>query len=890
MAYVTVPKDLKKVKNKVALNLTLRQIVCFAIAGVIGIPFYFLVRDKIGTSTTMIITVLIMLPAFLFAMYEKDGQPLEKVLKNLINVNFLKPHVRKKAKVGTWQIDREYRDRKDVSVQETIPYKEMSNDGIIRIKDGSYSKMIRFHDVSYTLAGKEEQEAIFEYWCEFLNYFDSNVPFEITFRNRHSDMTELKEKIYIKEQDDEFNEVRSEYAKMLKGQLSKGNNGLIKEKYITFVVEATDIQEARVKLNRIESDLITNLKAFGVRTDTIDGKERMRLMYEELNGVDKKLPPRFPNEKSLDRISPEKISFKNSKFYEIESEDEKKYVSVSYMQLTAPEISDKMLFEFLDLNLDQTITFHIRSIEQAEAVKLIKAKVTDIDRMTIEEQKKAVRSGYDMDIIPSDLNTFGNDAKRLLNDLQSRNERMFEVTILFKNEGMTKQDLDTAIFQVSGVAQKYNCQIKRLDNMQEEGFGSTLMIGECHVPITRMLTTTSTAVFIPFTTEELFMGGQYYGLNAVSNNVIIADRKKLTNPNGIVVGQPGKGKSFSVKREMTDVFITTDDDICINDPEAEYGPLVEALGGTIIKLSATSKDYVNPLDINENYADDDNPLGMKSDFVLSLCELIMGNRNGIEAGERSVIDRCLPLIYRKYFDNPVPQNMPTLGDLYECLLKQPEPEAKRIATALEIYVNGSLKVFNHRTNVDLSNRVICFDTKELGKQLKKIGMLIVQDQVWNRVTKNRNSHKSTRYYMDEFHLLLKEEQTASYSVEIWKRFRKWGGIPTGITQNIKDLFRSREIENILENSDFIYMLGQASGDREILAKHLHISPKQEKYITNSGEGEGLIFFGDTIIPFKDKFDRNLKLYELMTTKPDEVRKRDAKNRRKRHESKKQKKI
>ena len=521
MAYVTVPKDLKKVKNKVALNLTLRQIVCFAIAGVIGIPFYFLVRDKIGTSTTMIITVLIMLPAFLFAMYEKDGQPLEKVLKNLINVNFLKPHVRKKAKVGTWQIDREYRDRKDVSVQETIPYKEMSNDGIIRIKDGSYSKMIRFHDVSYTLAGKEEQEAIFEYWCEFLNYFDSNVPFEITFRNRHSDMTELKEKIYIKEQDDEFNEVRSEYAKMLKGQLSKGNNGLIKEKYITFVVEATNIQEARVKLNRIESDLITNLKAFGVRTDTIDGKERMRLMYEELNSVDKKLPPRFPNEKSLDRISPEKISFKNSKFYEIESEDEKKYVSVSYMQLTAPEISDKMLSEFLDLNLDQTITFHIRSIEQAEAVKLIKAKVTDIDRMTIEEQKKAVRSGYDMDIIPSDLNTFGNDAKRLLNDLQSRNERMFEVTILFKNEGMTKQDLDTAIFQVSGVAQKYNCQIKRLDNMQEEGFGSTLMIGECHVPITRMLTTTSTAVFIPFTTEELFMGYTVYNRRTLYGRAIL---------------------------------------------------------------------------------------------------------------------------------------------------------------------------------------------------------------------------------------------------------------------------------------------------------------------------------------------------------------------------------
>lgn len=886
MAYVSVPKDLGKVKNKVFLNLTLRQIVCFVVAAAIGVPIYFLTKDSLGTSTSTVIAVLVMLPAFLFAMYEKNSMPLEKVLHNLIKVHFIKPNVRKKAKAGTWNKNKDKRN-KDISVQETINYKEMSKDGICRIKEGKYSKMIRFYDISYTLAGKEEQESIFEYYCEFLNYFDSNVPFEITFRNRHSNMDELKKKIEISNQNDKFNEVRKEYAKMLKGQLSKGNNGLLKEKYITFSVEAKDIKEARVKLNRIESDIIANFKAFGVRAESIDGNERKSIMYQDLNGIDKALPKPKAKEKSKDQIAPKSISFKNGRLFEVESEDSKRFMAMSFLSLTAPEISDRMLSEFLDLNLDQTITFHIRSIEQVEAVKLVKAKVTDIDRMTIEEQKKAVRSGYDMDIIPSDLNTFGADAKRLLNDLQSRNERMFEVTILFRNEGKTKQELETAIFQVSGVAQKYNCTLNRLDHMQEEGFNSSLMIGENQVPINRKLTTTSTAVFVPFTTEELFMGGQYYGLNAISNNVIIADRKKLTNPNGIVVGQPGKGKSFSVKREMTDVFITTNDDICINDPESEYRPLVEALGGTIIKLSATSKDYVNPLDINENYADDDNPLGMKSDFVLSLCELIMGNRNGIEAGERSVIDRCLPLIYRDYFSNPTPENMPILGDLYDCLLKQPEPEAKRIATALEIYVNGSLKVFNHRTNVDLSNRVVCFDTKELGKQLKKIGMLIVQDQVWNRVTKNRNSHKSTRYYMDEFHLLLKEEQTAAYSVEIWKRFRKWGGIPTGITQNIKDLFRSREIENILENSDFIYMLGQAAGDREILSKYLHISPKQEKYITNSGEGEGLIFFGDTIIPFKDKFDRSLKLYELMTTKPEEVRLREAKKSRRKGYGKKE---
>ena len=390
--------------------------------------------------------------------------------------------------------------------------------------------------------------------------------------------------------------------------------------------------------------------------------------------------------------------------------------------------------------------------------------------------------------------------------------------------------------------------------------------------IKRALTTTSTAIFVPFTTQELFMEGDslYYGLNAVSNNMIMADRKQLKNPNGLILGTPGSGKSFSAKREITNVFFTTTDDIIVADPEGEYYPLVEALGGQVIHISSTSKDYINPMDINLNYADDDNPLGMKSDFILSLCELIMGARDGMEPEEKSVIDRCLPLVYQKYLNDPKPENMPTLGDLYDCLREQKERQAQRIATALEIYVNGSLRVFNHQTNVELDNRIICFDIKELGKQLKKLGMLIVQDQVWNRVTVNRNSKKNTRYYIDEFHLLLKEEQTAAYSVEIWKRFRKWGGVPTGITQNIKDLLASREIENIFENSDFIYMLNQASGDRQILAKQLNISPFQLSYVTNSNEGEGLLFYGNTIIPFKDKFDTSLKLYSLMTTKPNEM--------------------
>lgn len=336
---------------------------------------------------------------------------------------------------------------------------------------------------------------------------------------------------------------------------------------------------------------------------------------------------------------------------------------------------------------------------------------------------------------------------------------------------------------------------------------------------------------------------------------------------------PGAGKSFAAKREITNAFIVTKDDIIVCDPEGEYYPLFRAFHGQVIRISPTSHDYINPMDINLDYADDDDPLSLKSDFILSLCELVVGGKNGLEPVEKTVIDRCVRLVYQDFLSDPVPEKMPILEDLYNLLREQKEQEAQRLATALEIYVNGSLKVFNHRTNVELNNRMVCFDIKDLGKQLKKLGMLIVQDQVWNRVTINRSANKSTRYYIDEFHLLLKEEQTASYSVEIWKRFRKWGGIPTGITQNVKDLLASREIENIFENSDFILMLNQASGDRQILAKQLNISPHQLSYVTNSGEGEGLVFYGSTIIPFKDKFDNSLMLYALMTSKPDEVEKR-----------------
>jgi len=508
-------------------------------------------------------------------------------------------------------------------------------------------------------------------------------------------------------------------------------------------------------------------------------------------------------------------------------------------------------------------------VDQVKAIKTIKRKITDLDRMKMDEQKKAVRAGYDMDIIPSDLATFGTEAKKLLQELQSRNERMFLLTFLVVNVADNKQRLGNNVFQASSIAQKYNCQLTKLDFQQEEGFMSALPLGYNQIEIRRGLTTSSVAIFVPFTTQELFQDGKealYCGLNALSNNLIMVDRKLLKNPNGLILGTPGSGKSFSAKREIANVFLVTTDDIIICDPEAEYGPLVEHLHGQVVKISPTSTDYLNPMDLNLNYSDDENPLSLKSDFILSLCELIVGGKDGLQPVEKTIIDRCVRTVYREYLNDPVPEKMPILEDLYNELRRQDEKEAQYIATALEIYVTGSLNVFNHRSNVNIENRVVSFDIKELGKQLKKIGMLVVQDAVWNRVTVNREQRKSTRYYIDEMHLLLKEEQTAAYTVEIWKRFRKWGGIPTGITQNVKDLLSSREVENIFENPDYVYMLNQASGDRQILAKQLNISPHQLSYVTQSGEGEGLLFYGSVILPFVDRFPKDMELYKVITTK------------------------
>lgn len=770
----------------------------------------------------------------------------------------------------------EKEQEKALSAQNSIPYLQMSPGGICQVDKTTWSKTIRFEDINYQLQKDDEKQHIFSAWCDFLNSFDSSVAIQISFINHHSDMREFKRMLDIPSKEDGHDELRKEYADMLKRQLAMGHNGVMKERYITFAVQAETLTDASMHLGQVEDEIMKNFKVLGVRAEPLDGKERLKILYEAFHPGET-APFTFDYRDLLhsglstkDYIAPSSFTFRDGRHYLIGDRPG----AVSFLQIEASQITDKVLSKFLSVDADLILNMHIQSIENNKALKMVKEKMTDINKMVIEEQKKAVRSGYDMDILPADLQTYGTEAKNMLHALQTRNERMFRITILILNTEETMEQLRTVLKTMGSAALEENCLFKRLDYLQEEGVMSSIPLGKNFVPIHRDITTTTASIFIPFTTQELFMGGDslYYGLNATSGNMIMADRKKLMAPNGLILGTPGSGKSFAAKREITNAYFATDDDIIICDPEGEYYPLVEALGGQVVRLYSGSKDYINPMDITMHYSgENENPLSMKSDFIMSLCDLIMHNRGMVNPIQHTMVDRAMELIYEEYLKDPRPEKMPTLADLCAALKLQNNEQADLVATSLELYVSGSMNYFNHRTNVELNNRVVCFDIKDLDNSLKKIGMFIVQDQIWNRVSINRTLHKSTRYYQDEFHVLLNQPQTAEYSVQIWKRFRKWGGIPTGITQNVSDLRNSPQVNSIFSNSDFIIMLNQRGEDQKMLAQTLGISDDQMKHVTWSQEGEGLLFFGNTILPFKDKLPKETKLYKLITTKPEDLR-------------------
>ena len=668
-------------------------------------------------------------------------------------------------------------DGKPHTVQDSIPFRNLYPDGLCRLDDRLFSKTIAYEDVNYRLAGPDDQRDIFERLCDFYNGYDPSIGVQMTLSSRHEDKN--GNLFGMDAQGDALDDMRVEASGILQMQYERGNNGFVKRKYVTLTIEAENLPAARARFSRIEADTLNRFTVMGAGARALDGKERLALLHGLLHPEGGQfafewnwLPASGLSVK--DFIAPSSFEFGETRHFRIGE----MYGAVSFLQILAPEIQDRILTDFMDVEGNLLATMHVRGINQNEAIKMVKRKITDLDAMKIQEQKKAARSGYDLDILPSDLSTYGGAAKNLLQDLQSRNERMFNMTFLMLHLAPTKQKLEIAVSQSASVAQTHNCILTRLDFQQEEGLMSCLPLGLNQIEIQRGLTTSSTAIFVPFTTQELFQNGKealYYGINALSNNLIMVDRKLLKNPNGLILGTPGSGKSFSAKREIANCFLLTSDDVIICDPEAEYAPLVERLHGQVIKISPTSTNYINPMDLNLDYSDDESPLSLKSDFILSLCELIVGGKEGLQPVQKTIIDRCVRLVYQTYLNDPRPENMPILEDLYNLLRSQEEKEAQYIATALEIYVTGSLNVFNHQSNVDINNRIVCYDIKELGKQLKKIGMLVVQDQVWNRVTINRAAHKSTRYYIDEMHLLLKEEQTAAYTVEIWKRFRKWGG-------------------------------------------------------------------------------------------------------------------
>ena len=758
------------------------------------------------------------------------------------------------------------------SAQQTIPYREMLKDGICRVQDNYYTKTIEYEDINYAVASSDDQATIFDGYSSFLNYFDAALPFQLSFIN-HRSRPENRYTVNIPMKQDEHNGIRGEFVDMLENQIAKSNNGIMRSKYITFGITADGIQAARPRLERVEADITGNFKRLGVQSRPLNGRERLELLHSQLHPGGKE---KFVFDWSMipqtgmgtkDFIAPTSLDFRQSRAFRVGTT----WGAASYMQIMASELSDKLLAELLEVDAEMTITMHIRTVDQSKAIKTVKGKLTDIDKMKMDEQKKAVRSGYDMDILPPDLVTFSKDAAALLQDLQSRNERMFLLTFLIVNTANTRQQLDNDIFTVAGITQKYNCMLKRLDFQQEQGFMSSLPLGWNGIEIQRGMTTSSTAIFIPFMTRELRMGGQslYYGQNALSHNVIMADRKKLKSANGLYLGSTGSGKSFAAKRELINVFLATNDRIIVVDPMGEYAPLIQRLGGLVLELAPDSPNHINPMALQMSITDEESPLSMKADFILSLCELIIGGREGLQPIEKTVIDRCVRTVYRDFVISPETAKTPTLQDLYEILNEQSEPEAKRIATALELYCTGSLNLFNHQTNVNLDNRVVCIVLKKLGEGLRKIAMHITNEFVQSAVNTNFKNGIATWCYFDEFHILLQDSLSASYFVRIWKMLRKKGCVPSALTQNVKDLFTSREIENILENTDFMVLLSQAQGDRQILAKQLGISSHQLSYITHSNSGEGLLFYGNTTIPFVDRFPRG-EIYDLLTTRPEDL--------------------
>ena len=774
---------------------------------------------------------------------------------------------------------------KGISTEQTISFQQMSPDGICMVKEGYYTLMIELADANYKIRDRNERLAMLDQYAQILNSFDPSICFQLFLFSRHSDSRDLADKFNVPLRGDGHDFLREEYTGLLKSLCEKSTSGITKGRYLIIGMEAENLKQARFRLEERAKEIIGDFDEMGSSARILDGTERLKLLYEFYNqdkpeGFDFSYEAmRESGDSVKDYIAPKKMDFSKAGILKTDRE----YVSTGYVDLDCAKLNETLMESLSEIDECFSVSIHMQTIEPEKAMKITRRSLTDIQSSKINQQKKAFDGGYDNDVISNSIVQMENNANEILRNLNESNQKLIRTTFLITAFGRTKRELEAIHERVFSKFKAIGCRSFDLKHTQEQALNAAAPIGINTLDQKRIMLTKDAAIFIPFRTWELSQGGDfiYYGVNNLSRNLILGDRKQLQNPNGLIVGIPGSGKSFSAKREILGTYTCTKDDIIICDPEGEYFPLVTALGGTVVKLSTTSNDYLNPMDINYSHKFDREELKTKSDFILTLCDCIAGGNLGLESDERGIIDSCLNVVYEKFFNDPKPENMPILEDLYNALVDYTpnytvaeeltvaaRKKALHIANSLVLYVHGSQNYFNHRTNVDSNNRIICFDIRDLGRQLKELGMLIVQDAVWNRVSRNREQKVATRYYCDEFHLLLREGQTAKYSAEIWKRFRKWGGIPTGITQNVRDFLLSGEVENILSTSEFLYILKQSPSDRDLLMEKLKLSATEMEYVLNAGKGCGILRFGDNEkkIVFEDDYPKDTKSYEMMNTR------------------------
>ena len=754
-------------------------------------------------------------------------------------------------------------------VQDVIPIKAIYEDGIFQIVKDKYSKTFRFSDINYAVASKEDKEVMFLEYSELLNSFDSGATTKITINNRHLNRLDFEKTILIPYKGDKLDKYRKEYNNMLL-QKASGANSIVQDKYVTISISKKSIEDARNYFARVAAELSNHFARLGSKCKELDVRERLRIIHDFYRSGEetafhfdlKETMKKGHNFK--DYICPDTFEFQKDYFMMGD-----RYARVLFCKEYASYIKDTMITELTDMNHNMMLSIDIIPVPTDEAVREAENRLLGVETNITNWQRRQNSNNNFSATVPYDMEQQKKEMKEFLDDLTTRDQRMMFAVVTLVHTADSKKQLDNDTEAILTTARKHLCQFATLKYQQMDGLNTVLPFGTRKIDAFRTLTTESLSVLMPFRVQDIrHNGGIYYGQNVISKNMIIADRRQLLNGNEFILGVPGGGKSFTAKGEIVNLMLSGDSDIIIIDPEREYGRLVEALGGEIINISATSPNHINAMDMSKDYGDGANPIILKSEFIMSLCEQLIGGNN-LGAKQKSIIDRCTASVYRDFQQRGYEGKVPTLKDFHAELLRQEEVEAKEIALAIELFTSGSLNTFAKETNVNTSSRLISYDILDLGKQLMPIGMLVVLDSILNRIMLNRAKGKSTFIFIDEIYLLFQHEYSANFLFTLWKRVRKYGAFAAGITQNVDDLLQSHIARTMLANSEFIIMLNQASTDRIELAKLLNISDLQMSYITNVDAGHGLIKVGSSLVPFANKFPKNTELYRLMTTKPGE---------------------